>query len=525
MRLRRMWSVLGLVLLAGATAWGEEVSLEKLTTKLIRDRVRENLVKEGPKEVLDDAGVTVTFDPEWLSYSYSKGTPKIDCTIPASANVSEDQRVKIQKALRGLLTETLHQIESLVNEPDMEKLNNNLGAVTIETPPPSSPIPSGSLPPPPADNSPTLGPIADVSLEWPSASGKANLVISDENAATVTVTATSSNPAVLSDGGLTVTGEGKARTLTIKPVEGASGNSTVTVTLTDEKGKIASRRFTLKVLANVSQSPSVIGVPKVEIVNPSSQTPMSLSFVAPAPSFTVSPSATMVVSYVPVVNQSGCWFSRRTCYVTYEMILTPSPECVCAPATPSPKVVYPSGQALMATTDYAVVRTVEHVPMADSVPSTLAVSRAALIKGKKAEDDESLLNRGLEEYWAGRYSEAAEYCAAAAYLGDSPVAWTYLSLSSLMLGDMRTARDAARYSAARVQAEPSYGRSVAYSLVRIQGPLRSEFTRLQEGVDQRKVVSTILAARPRLISPQTSVASKATANGVAARTTAARGNR
>lgn len=60
---------------------------------------------------------------------------------------------------------------------------------------------------------------------------------------TFMVTAASSNTAVVANADIIVTGNGKTRTFTISPVQGAAGTSTITVTIEDSLGEIGTQTF------------------------------------------------------------------------------------------------------------------------------------------------------------------------------------------------------------------------------------------------------------------------------------------
>jgi hypothetical protein len=71
-------------------------------------------------------------------------------------------------------------------------------------------------------------------------------------AASLGVSASSSNPAVVADAGIVVAGTGSSRNLQVTPVAGASGTTTITVTVTDAGGASASSSFVLTVVADTT---------------------------------------------------------------------------------------------------------------------------------------------------------------------------------------------------------------------------------------------------------------------------------
>jgi hypothetical protein len=70
--------------------------------------------------------------------------------------------------------------------------------------------------------------------------------------ASLEVSASSSNPAVVADAGIVVAGTGSSRNLQVTPVAGASGTTTITVTVTDAGGASASSSFVLTVVADTT---------------------------------------------------------------------------------------------------------------------------------------------------------------------------------------------------------------------------------------------------------------------------------
>ena len=70
-------------------------------------------------------------------------------------------------------------------------------------------------------------------------------------AGSITVTATSSNPALLPAGNITFGGSGADRTFTLTPAAGQSGASTVTITVTDAQGQATSTTFEYLVTAPI----------------------------------------------------------------------------------------------------------------------------------------------------------------------------------------------------------------------------------------------------------------------------------
>lgn len=102
---------------------------------------------------------------------------------------------------------------------------------------------------PPATPAPTISGIGDrstgsnqpVSVEF---------TVADANLAGLSVSARSSDQAVVADAGLSFTGSGATRTLQITPVTDAAGVTTITVTVTNVAGRSASTSFQLAIEAD-----------------------------------------------------------------------------------------------------------------------------------------------------------------------------------------------------------------------------------------------------------------------------------
>ncbi len=103
-----------------------------------------------------------------------------------------------------------------------------------------------------ANTAPTVGGAANVTIQPGTASATLNLTLTDDGlpaASVPTLTATSSDTAILPNSALVLTGTGGARTLTITPPAGTSG--TVTVSLIASDGALNSTTtFTLTILSS-----------------------------------------------------------------------------------------------------------------------------------------------------------------------------------------------------------------------------------------------------------------------------------
>jgi Big-like domain-containing protein len=104
--------------------------------------------------------------------------------------------------------------------------------------------------PPAANTAPVISGLADRSVDQDTALGPIDFGISDREsaAAALTLAATVDGDVFPADG-VVLGGSGVTRTLTLTPLESATGAGNVTVTLTDPQGLTASRTFRVAVNA------------------------------------------------------------------------------------------------------------------------------------------------------------------------------------------------------------------------------------------------------------------------------------
>ncbi|HEV7605759.1 MAG TPA: hypothetical protein VGO61_00335 [Steroidobacteraceae bacterium] len=101
-----------------------------------------------------------------------------------------------------------------------------------------------------ANYAPTLSAVADRTGDQDTVVGPIEFSVADqESAATsLTVTAVADGASVVPADGLTLGGSGATRTITLAPLEAATGAVNVTLTVTDPDGAVAARAF--KVMVN-----------------------------------------------------------------------------------------------------------------------------------------------------------------------------------------------------------------------------------------------------------------------------------
>jgi len=112
----------------------------------------------------------------------------------------------------------------------------------------------GGTPPAPQNVAPTVSPLASVSINQDTPTAALAFTLSDNGGAdNLTLTAISSNGAVVPPENITFSGTGANRTLVATPVEDATGAVNITVQAQDLQGLVGASTFTLTVNA-VSQS-------------------------------------------------------------------------------------------------------------------------------------------------------------------------------------------------------------------------------------------------------------------------------
>ena len=113
---------------------------------------------------------------------------------------------------------------------------------------------------------PTISEISAQTTSEDTATGAIAFTVGDVETpvASLTVTATSSNQALVATAGIALGGSGTNRTITLTPVANASGTSTITVTVADPGGLTVVRTFVLTVTA-VNDTPTLAGATNATI--------------------------------------------------------------------------------------------------------------------------------------------------------------------------------------------------------------------------------------------------------------------
>jgi VCBS repeat-containing protein len=114
----------------------------------------------------------------------------------------------------------------------------------------------------PVNDLPTVSTVADITAAVGTAIAPVNVTVGDvETLSNVTVTATSSNQALIANSGLQVSGTGSARVVTITPVAGASGTANITLTVNDGAGGTVTEVFQV----TLNAAPTISAIADVTI--------------------------------------------------------------------------------------------------------------------------------------------------------------------------------------------------------------------------------------------------------------------
>jgi predicted small lipoprotein YifL len=111
-----------------------------------------------------------------------------------------------------------------------------------------------AAPPPAANTAPVMSVVADRSVDQDTSVGPIELGIADRESAagTLTLTASADSAGVFPADGLLLDGSGTTRTLTLTPLESATGTTAITLTLTDPDGASVARTFNVTVNARAA---------------------------------------------------------------------------------------------------------------------------------------------------------------------------------------------------------------------------------------------------------------------------------
>ncbi len=169
---------------------------------------------------------------------------------------------------------------------------------------------------------PTISSIGTINIPADSSTGPIAFVVADSEtpAASLALSSTSSNPTLLPTNNIVFGGSGVNRTVTITPVAGQEGASTVGISVTDGAGASATTTFTVKVgapsISNISNQATPTNVPLTGIAFTvtDAETPNGLTVTATSTNTGLIPDVNLAVvgsgasrtlSITPVANQAG----------------------------------------------------------------------------------------------------------------------------------------------------------------------------------------------------------------------------
>jgi hypothetical protein len=133
-----------------------------------------------------------------------------------------------------------------------------------------------AAPPPAANTAPVMSVVADRSVDQDTAVGPIEFGVADRESAagTLTLTAAADSAGVFPADGLLLGGSGTTRTLTLTPLESATGSTAITLKLTDPDGSSVTRTFNVTVNARAA---SMRGAALTTFAKAESDTPTAVN--------------------------------------------------------------------------------------------------------------------------------------------------------------------------------------------------------------------------------------------------------
>jgi VCBS repeat-containing protein len=124
------------------------------------------------------------------------------------------------------------------------------------------------------NDAPTISNVNDISVAPGGTISPITVTVGDvETPANVTLAATSSNQAIIANGGVAITGTGATRTVTLTPVANATGTTTITLLATDPSGATTTETFTVQ----IGNAPTVSAIADVTIAEDTSTTALAFT--------------------------------------------------------------------------------------------------------------------------------------------------------------------------------------------------------------------------------------------------------
>lgn len=180
-------------------------------------------------------GQTVTFDPP-ASGAFANFTSN---TAVTDANGVASSTIPVANAIGGTYVVTATSLIATTNF-----------TLTNLAPPP---------PPPAANTAPIISPVAGQTGTTGQSVGPISFIVNDLEtpANNLVVSATSSNTALIPLSGVVLGGTGSVRTVTLVPLAGQTGNSTITLTVTDAGSLTGTSQFVFTVNAPTLTPPTI----------------------------------------------------------------------------------------------------------------------------------------------------------------------------------------------------------------------------------------------------------------------------
>ncbi len=241
-----------------------------------------------------------------------------------------------------------------------------------------------SPPPPPGNTAPHISDVGDQTVPQGGSTGTLPFTITDAETAPsgLVVTATSSNPTLVPQSGITLTGTGQDRTVTVTPLASQSGTATITLTVTDAGGLTVTDTFVITVPpasppppGNTAPQISNVGDQTVPMGGYTGAVPFTVSDAeSPATGLTVSASSSnpslvpqsaialtgvgrdRAVSVTPAAGQAGSATITLTVTDAGGLTATDTFVVTVPPVSPPPPVTPSDPRALLTSADLATLR-------------------------------------------------------------------------------------------------------------------------------------------------------------------------
>jgi hypothetical protein len=170
---------------------------------------------------------------------------------------------------------------------------------------------------------PSISSLPALTINEDNATGPLSFTIGDVETVvgSLTVTATSSNPALVPNGNIAPGGSGADRTVTITPLANQFGNTTITLTVNDGSGGSNSTAFVLTV-APVNDAPTLDAISNRTVAEDAPLQSVGLTGISAGPSESQTLNITATSSQPSIVPNPSVLFTNSTGVLTF----TPMPD-------------------------------------------------------------------------------------------------------------------------------------------------------------------------------------------------------